>query len=226
MAGLPLVLDELERPRAVHLAELGVGVGLRQALGHDERGWCRRRGERFEYRKAAPQDDAEGAVVDHFDRRGGSEEGLAVGVVALSPALDRGDRIGGAHRLPIVELEPVAQPKGIGQPVGASLPAIDHLGLRVKRAVHPKQRVVDQIAKIAGDVDAAEIGIDDRQIRVRHHPQCVAGITLRHSGQDRWGGKGDGDQQTHRGYEHTDLLELSAYQAPWFCQSGAGRSLA
>ena len=148
-------------------------------------GWRRRRGERFEHRKTALQDYVERHVVDPFDRHGGSERGLAVGVVALSPALERGDRIGGAHRLPIVELEPVAQPKGIGQPVGAGLPAIDHLGLRVKRAVHPKQRVVDQIAKIAGDVDAAEIGIDDRQIRVRHHPQCVAGITLRRNGQDR-----------------------------------------
>ena len=33
MTGLPLVPDELEWPRAVHLAELGVGIGLRTRSG-------------------------------------------------------------------------------------------------------------------------------------------------------------------------------------------------
>jgi hypothetical protein len=65
----------------------------------------------FEHWKPAPQDDAEGAVVYRLDCCSGSKQSLVVGVVALSPTLERGDRIGGAHGLPIVELETVAQPK-------------------------------------------------------------------------------------------------------------------
>ena len=110
---------------------------------------------------------------------------MAVRIVALTPPLQRGDRVGGAHRLSVVELQLFAQAERPGQFVVADLPGIDHLRLRTKLAVHTEQCVVDQVAEIAGDVDADELRVDDRQIRMRHEAQSFARIALRRSRQHR-----------------------------------------
>src|SRR5207249_4146526 len=93
-------------------------------------------------------------------------------LVALGPALDRGDAIGGADRLAVMPFETVAQCKAVSELVLADTPAFEHLRLRLKVLVERKQRVEDEIAKIARDiggrpdrVDAPEIGLRDKAQR-------------------------------------------------------------
>ena len=61
----------------------------------------------FQHRKGCLQLDAELLFVDGVQRRR-SDERLAVGSVALTPALKRGDDIGCPDWLPVVELKAVA----------------------------------------------------------------------------------------------------------------------
>ena len=64
--------------------------------------------------------------------------------------------------------------KGVGQFVAADLPAVYHPGPRLEFVVECEQGVVDQIAEITGDVDAADLPVDDRQIDMRHEAQALA----------------------------------------------------
>jgi hypothetical protein len=82
------------------------------------------------------------------------------------PALDRGDRILGGHRLAIVPLQPVAQGEGIGEVIVTDLVRIDHLGLHVQVLIQREQRVVDQIAVVAADVRRRPDRVDDLEVRV------------------------------------------------------------
>ena len=115
--------------------------------------------------------------------------------------------VGRAHRLTVVKLEAVAQVERIGQFVVADLPGVDHLRLRTKVAVHAEQGVVDEIAEVAGDVDADELRIDDRQIGMRHEPQDLAAIALRLSREYGQGGQAEGDEEARRGHGHPYLLK-------------------
>jgi len=85
--------------------------------------------------------------------------------------------------LAIVEFEAVAQAEGVGQFVVADLPTVDHLRPRLELVVEREKSVVDKIAEITGDVDAAEMRVDDRQIGMRHEAQSPASVALRRSRQ-------------------------------------------
>ena len=75
--------------------------------------------------------------------------------------------------------------EGVGQFVPADLLAVYHPGPRLEFVVECEQRVVDQIAEITGDVDGAELPVDDRQIDMRHEAQCLASVAPRRSRQYR-----------------------------------------
>ena len=91
--------------------------------------------------------------------------------VALAPAFERGDAIGGAHRLAVMPFQAVAQDEAVGQLVVADRPAIDHLRLRLEILVEREQRVEDQIAEIAGDIGRRPDRVDAAQIRLRDEAQ-------------------------------------------------------
>jgi hypothetical protein len=75
--------------------------------------------------------------------------------------------------------------EGVGQFVAADLLVVYHPGPRLEFVVECEQRVVDQIAEITGDVDAAELSVDDRQVDMRHEPQGLASVAPRRSRQYR-----------------------------------------
>jgi len=88
--------------------------------------------------------------------------------IALAPAFDRGDAIDGANRLPVMPFQAGTQRKAVSQLVVADRPAVDHLRLRLEILVERKQRVEDEVAKIAchigcrpDRIDAAQIGLRD-----------------------------------------------------------------
>ena len=92
--------------------------------------------------------------------------------VALAPALDRGDAVGGAHRLAVMPFEAVAQRETVGQLVVAGRPLVDHLRLRLEVLVEREQRVEDQIAEIARDIGGGPDRVEDAQIGLRDEPQA------------------------------------------------------
>jgi hypothetical protein len=75
--------------------------------------------------------------------------------------------------------------EGVGQFLAANLLSVYHPGPRLELVVECEQRVVDQIAEITGDVDAAELPVDDRQIDMRHEAQGLASVAPRRSRQYR-----------------------------------------
>ena len=167
-AGDPFLLDEFERARADRFRDLLEGVGLGDPLGHHERHIARQFAERAEEeRKRRLQRDRK-ALVAIGGHRADRLHHFLPELVALCPALDRGDAIGGAHGLAVMPFQAVAQREFIGELVVADGPFIDHLRLRLEILVEREQRVEDEIAEIAGDVggrpdrvDAAEIGLGD-----------------------------------------------------------------
>jgi CRP/FNR family cyclic AMP-dependent transcriptional regulator len=88
--------------------------------------------------------------------------------ISLRPALDRGDAVGRAYGLAIVELESVAQRENVSELVFAELPFVDHLRLDFELLVRGEQGVVHHVAVIARDVrggpdriEAAQVGLRD-----------------------------------------------------------------
>jgi hypothetical protein len=75
--------------------------------------------------------------------------------------------------------------EGVGQSVAADLLAACHPGPRLEFVVECERRVVDRIAEITGDVDAAELPVDDREIDMRPEAQGLASVAPRRSRQYR-----------------------------------------
>ena len=69
--------------------------------------------------------------------------------------------------------------EGVGHFLAADLLAVYHPRPRLEFVVECEQRVVDQIAEITGDVDAAELPVDDRDIDMRHESQSLASVAPR-----------------------------------------------
>ena len=75
--------------------------------------------------------------------------------------------------------------EGVGQFLAAGLLAVYHPGPRLEFVVECEQRVIDQMSEITGDVYAAELPVDDRQIDMRHEAQGLASAAPRRSRQYR-----------------------------------------
>ena len=178
VAGLVLFLDEFERPRPDHLGDLLVWVGLGQPLRHDERRQARHLGKAVDQqRERLLQIDREILVVAalHVGDCGG--ERLAE-CVARHPAFDRGDAVGPAYRLPVMEFEAVAQRETVVELVRRDLELADHLGLRPELGVDREQRVEHHVAVVAGDVGRRPDRIEHLHIGLRDKAQGLRAGTL------------------------------------------------
>ncbi len=129
-----------------------LGSALGHPLGHHERHVGARLAERFEHQPV-------GLLQHHLDRLGVRRRRArpTYGHAASgpsnrgAPALERGDAVGGRHRLAVVPFQAVAQGEGPGELVGADRPAVDHLRLDLQLVVEREQRVVDHVAVVSGD---------------------------------------------------------------------------
>src|SRR5207237_10589112 len=108
-AGNPFFLDEFERSRADRLRDLLERIGLGEPLRHHERHIARQLAERAEEeRKRRLQRDRKALVAIGGHRANRLHHFLSE-LVALCPALDRGDAIGGAYRLAVLPFQNVAE---------------------------------------------------------------------------------------------------------------------
>lgn len=83
-----------------------------------------------------------------------------------------------------MKTQAVTKCERVNQPVPADIPVSNHLGLGHKFLVKPKERIVDQIAVISGDVCARPHRIQKAQDSMGHHlqrPGRLAGAPLRNS---------------------------------------------
>ena len=178
---LEFFLDEFERARPNHLGYLLVGIGLGEPLRHDERRQARHFGDTVDQqRKRLLQTDREALVVPTLHLVDDSGERLTERI-ARHPPFERGDAIGAAHRLPIVEFEPVAQREAVEELVRRDAEIADHLRMRLELRVERKQRVEHHVAVVARDVRCRPDRIEHMQIRLGDEPQRlrVAALSAR-----------------------------------------------
>ncbi len=143
------------------------------------------------------QPDGERLVAHrlHFDDHLG---GLLAEAVALGPALERGDAVRRAHRLAVMELQPVAQGDGVEEPVLADLVLVCHLRLHFEVLVDGEQRVVHHVAVVAGDVRRRPNRIEHAQVGFGYEAERLTGLRRRISGRQRSRKAGDCRELEHR----------------------------
>ena len=119
--------------------------------------------------------EAEGPVIDRFQRIKLFLDHQSHRRVADHPAVDAGDGILCQHRRSVVEFQARPQLEGPGLEIGAGLMALAHLRLRFELIVHAVQRVPDQQPAVAVDVLRGPDRIKVRQVRLRDEAQrfCV-----------------------------------------------------
>ena len=170
LAGLPFVLHEEEGTGAGRILDLLEGIGLGDALGHDE-GVARGLAQRLQHDAGRRlEQDLEGLGIDRLHVIDLGPQHLAQRI-AHRPALERGHDVLGRDRRAVMEFQPVAQGEGPGELVVGGRPLVDHLRLDLEIAVQREQRVVDQVAVVAHDVRGGPDRIDDLQVGVIDDPQ-------------------------------------------------------
>ncbi len=163
-----LVLQKPERSRTDDLRHRLERIGLRQPLRHDEGSPD---GDRIDQQRERPlQRDLDGLVVReapriHRLRRGLSER------VAHRPARQARRAVLRAHRLAVVEFQPIAQLDQIGEAVVGNRVALGHLRLRLLRRVHAEQRVPHHPSVVDGHRSGGDDRIQHGQVRLRHELQ-------------------------------------------------------
>ena len=190
VAGLPFVALEHERAGAGEIGDLGVRIGLGDALRHHER---HVRGG------LAEREDEQAGLLLELDREGLRVAGrhrvdeahhLLAERIFRGPALDRGDAILRCDRGAVVPGKAVAQREGVGELVGRDVVLVDHLRLDLALLVHGEERVVDHVAVVARDVGGGPDRIDDLDVGVHH--RLEGGLRIRAAWQRKHGG-GCGD---------------------------------
>ena len=183
VAGLPFVALEHERAGPGEVRDLGVRIGLGDALRHHE-GDVRRRLAEPEGEQAGRrlELDREGLRVVRRHRIDKAHQLLAERV-ARAPALDRGDAVLGRHRRAVVPDQAVAQRESVGELVRALVVLLEHLRLDLALLVHGEERVVDHVAVVARDVGGGPDRIDDLDVGMHHRLQGSLGV----AGADRRG---------------------------------------
>ena len=167
-AGPPFLLHEDEGPGADGARDLRRRRRFGDRLGHDEQRVGERLGERVQHQaERIAQRQGEGEIVHRVELGAGREQGLADDVAVL-PAQDRGDGVGGPHRAAVMEFQATAQAEHPGLAVVGDLPAVDHLRLRLAARIEREELIVDEIAVIGRvgrgvehRVDAAHVDGED-----------------------------------------------------------------
>jgi hypothetical protein len=95
---------------------------------------------------------------------------------AESSSLDARDRIARQHRLPVVELEALAELERPQLAVILDAMAFDHLRLRLIRLGHPIKRVEDEEGVVARDIGSGENGIEHAEIGLRHEFEHIRAL--------------------------------------------------
>ena len=145
-------LAKMKGPEPIDFLDLLLRVGQRLLLAHDGGDRAAALAERFQHHAVGLACSTIVKVLSSTASSVGdvAHQPLADAVLG-APALERGDDVLGGDRRAVVELQPVAQGEGVGQPVGADLVLADHLRLRLLVGVVAEQRVVDQRAVDVGD---------------------------------------------------------------------------
>ena len=175
VAGRPFLPQEAERARSRGIADLLRRRGLRDALRHDEGHGGGGLADRFQQQRKGPLEaKPEGPVVEDRHLVGERHQRLAE-AVPRRPAAQARHAVLRAHRLAVVEAEPLAQPDGGGPAIGGDLVSLRHLRPRPEGGVERVERVVDHVAVVAHHVAGRTDRIDGREDRVRDEAQRPAG---------------------------------------------------
>jgi hypothetical protein len=233
-----------------------IGIGGGKALRHDAQ---RRRADlrkRLQHHAERPlQADDEGPIVGGRDLVDARHQRLA-DRIARGPAPDRGHTVAAAHRLPVVEDEPVAQAEGPAPAVVVNAMAFHHLRLRRELAVDAVELVPHHQGVMPSDIGRGNDRIDDRQIGLRHVSEHAGarGLgscgTRQHGCRQRAGeeatashilsqasecagdlGLGAGLRASLTGLNHANLpvatcCNASSFGSPWRCSRQSGGAAA
>ena len=208
----PLILGKHVGTGSHGFLHLLLRIGERILLAHDGGDRALALAQRLQHHAVGfAQDHGEGLVVDRLHLGDEAHQTLADAILG-APALQRGDHVLGRDRRSVVELEPIAQGEGIGEPVRADLVLAHHLGLRLLVAVVAEQRVVDQCAMDVGDRLGGPHWIDDAHIGMHHRLEYLF-LRLHVGGGKRHGQRKRAGENTP---EHTkvSLTPLSEYAKP------------
>ena len=82
---------------------------------------------------------------------------------------------GSSHWRSIVPLQPGPQSKGVLQAIGADIPGVHHLRLRLEFIIEREQRVVDHIIVIARDIRCSPDRARIFQVRVWNDSERASG---------------------------------------------------
>jgi hypothetical protein len=161
------------------VGDLLEGIGLRDALRHDEGAGRIVLGERQQHLWIRLlQRPFEGLVVDGgqfvLDRLEHQPHGIAG-----RPTRQARHHVLAAHRLAIVEFQSRPELEGPDQTVIRYLFGLDHLALRLQLAVESIERVPHQRGCVAHDILRAPDRVEIRKIGLRHKAQGAHRSTLR-----------------------------------------------
>ena len=166
-----LLRNELEGAGTDRLLDLLHRVGLGDAFRHDERLVRRRLAQRIDQqRERRLQRDLHRAVVLHAPLIDELRQRLPQRV-ACRPAREAGRAVLRAHRLAVVEFQPVAQLDEVGAAVIGNGMPLRHLRLRLQLGVHRIQRVVHRIGMVLGHCRGGPDRIERGQVCLWHEFQ-------------------------------------------------------
>ena len=130
--------------------------------------------------KGGLQAKQDGSVVARGQFIGREHQGLAEGV-ALRPAANACDAIAGEHRRIVMEEEAIAQLQPPDPPILLCDGAFDHLRLHLEGAVLSVERVEDEIAVIARDIDGGPDRIERGEVGSRDEAEHPLALGARQS---------------------------------------------
>ena len=138
LAGLPLVLDELEGPRPHDLLDLLIWGHGRDPRRHHERHVARGLAQGVEHgTETLGELEGEGPLVNRRELPGMRHQELAE-AIPLAPALERLHTVFGFNRLSVVPSETFAQRECVLHAVRRHVGLIDHLRLDLLLLVRPE----------------------------------------------------------------------------------------
>ena len=219
VARLPLVLHEAERPRPHDLLDLLVGGGARDTGRHHERDVARRLADRLQHGPEALAQLERERLAVHGRDLGGVGGQQPAKAVLLHPALERFGAILGDHGLPVMPLEPVTQGERVLHAITRDGVLVHHLRLDLELLVGAKQRVVDQVGVVAGDIRGGPHRVQDLEVGLGDEAQGPATLL----GVDTGGRRGRWLRRSRWPRRGTDDDSLGSSQALLWVACGPPR---